>query len=243
MSDRPRLLDLYCCAGGASVGYHRAGFDVTGVDHKRMPRYPYTFHRDDALDYLDAHGHEYDAIHASPPCQAFTVAKHMKPDELLPDQLDIVAEHTPPRGHRDLVGPTRDALIALGKPWVIENVPYAPLINPITLCGSHFELRAVDVDGTLLQLRRHRLFESSVRLVSPGLCRHDPVIRTASVYGHGGTWDRAAQLGGGGGYVPPDSVCAALLGIDWHTDKRELSESIPPAYTQYVGAQIMAVIA
>ena len=131
-----KLLDLFCGAGGAAMGYHRAGFDdITGVDIKPMPRYPFKFIQGDALEYLAAHGAEYDVIHASPPCQAYSImqhANHMRKD------------------HPDLVDSVRDALKQTGKPWIIENVPGAPLIDPILLCGLSFGLRVI----------RHRLFES-----------------------------------------------------------------------------------
>lgn len=107
---RPRLLDLFCGAGGCSAGYDRAGFDVTGVDVVPQPRYPFAFHQGDALEYVAAHGHEYDAIHASPPCQSYTPLRALSPDKEYPD----------------LVAVTRAALEATGRPWVIENVPGAP---------------------------------------------------------------------------------------------------------------------
>ena len=101
-----RLLDLFSGAGGAAMGYHRAGFDVVGVDKEPMKRYPFEFHQGDALEYLAEHGHEFDAIHASPPCQAYCSLKSM------PNA----------KKHPELVEPTRALLKASGKPWVIENV-------------------------------------------------------------------------------------------------------------------------
>jgi DNA (cytosine-5)-methyltransferase 1 len=131
---RPRLLDLYCCQGGASAGYAAAGFEVTGVDIEPQPRYPFTFVQGDAIGYLREHGHEFDAVAASPPCQAMTVCQRIQGRE-----------------HPRLIGPTRDALTDSGLPWVIENVEGAlpELRNPLTLCGSMFGLRTY----------RHRLFE------------------------------------------------------------------------------------
>lgn len=136
-----RLLDLYSGAGGAAVGYARAGFEVVGVDHVMQPRYPFEHHVADALEFLAAHGHEYDAIHASPPCQAYA---------------NVTAWRGAHVDHPDLLAATRDALVANGRPWVIENVPEAPLRRDFLLCGSQFGLR----------VRRHRAFETSPRLYS-----------------------------------------------------------------------------
>lgn len=219
---KPRLLDLYSCAGGAAVGYARAGFDVVGVDIRRQRNYPYEHHVSDALEYLREHGRRFDVIHASPPCQRFTKA-------------GAVAR----RDHLDLLAPTRAALEDLGKPYVIENVPGAPMTSYVTLCGSEFGLRAVDVDGVVLQLRRHRQFESNVWLMGAGGCNHAPDVVTASVYGNGTSW-KAAPEAARGGYVPHKSVCAQLLGISHHMTKHELSESIPPAYTEFLGRQLLA---
>ena len=127
-----RLLDLFCCAGGAGKGYVDAGFEVVGVDIDPQPNYPFEFHQADAIEFVSAHGHEFDAIHASPPCQAFSKTKTLHDNE-----------------HPDLIEPTREALIATGKPWVIENVVGAPLINPIKLTGQHFGMVAPDVDGEI----------------------------------------------------------------------------------------------
>jgi len=142
---RPRLLDLFCGAGGAAMGYHRAGFDVVGVDINPQPRYPFEFHRADAMTYpLDG----FDAIHASPPCQHYA---------------NVTAWRGDPGNHPDLVAPTRTRLEAIGVPWVIENVPEAPVRRDFLLCGSQFGLK----------VRRHRAFETSPRLFAllPP-CRH-----------------------------------------------------------------------
>jgi DNA (cytosine-5)-methyltransferase 1 len=226
---RPRLLDLFCCEGGAGVGYQRAGFDVTGVDLNPQPRYPFPFIQADAIQYVTDHGHEYDAIHASPPCQLYSITKHSHSAE-----------------HPDLVGPTRDALQSTGLPWIIENVVGAPLVNPLILCGTEFDLTAVDTDGTPLYLRRHRLFESNRYLFGAGGCR-------CAAYKHRG-WTCAGAYGGGssdrahakfvrrGGYTPGKQVRAALLGgLDWMT-LHGLSQSIPPAYTAFLGAQMLTYL-
>ena len=141
---RPRLLDLFCGAGGASTGYSRAGFDVVGVDIKQQKNYPFRFHQCDAFEFMLAHGKEFDVIHASPPCQAYS-------------KISKVNGGTYP----DLVAKIRDALIATGKPYVIENVPGAPLGPSIVLCGTMFGLKTPC--GT--ELRRHRYFECSHALM------------------------------------------------------------------------------
>lgn len=140
MATRPLLLDLFSGAGGCAAGYHRAGFDVVGVDHVDQPRYPFRFIRGDALEYLEEHGEEYDAIHASPPCQTFSRATHY---------------HGTQADHADLVAPTRGLLEATGLPWVMENVEGSPLRRDVVLCGEMFGLR----------VHRHRVFETSGFLV------------------------------------------------------------------------------
>jgi DNA (cytosine-5)-methyltransferase 1 len=209
----PKLLDLYCCAGGAGTGYHRAGFDVTGVDINPQPNYPFTFHQGDALTYLAGHWHEYDAIHASPPCQDHSITRH---------------HHKRPHGTGDLLAATRRGLIALPVPWVIENVPGAPMRADYRLCGCMFGLPG---------LRRDRWFETSWRgfdLRPP--CYHaDPTITVA---GHpGGTSTRDGTNGFG-------TVAAwrEAMGIDWMT-ARELAQAIPPAYAQHIGEQLLAHLA
>lgn len=142
--------------------------------------------------------------------------------------------------HPDLVAETRDALTATGKPWVIENVVGAPLVDPLRLCGTEFGMVAPDVDGVPLKLVRHRLFESNAPLMGAGGCRHDHSIQTASIYGAGGGWtprhrDNPERRGG---YIPHISVIKELLGIDWMT-KHELSQSIPPIFTEHVGRQLI----
>lgn len=224
---KPLMLDLYCCAGGAAKGYHDAGFEVIGVDKEPQPRYPYTFIQADAIEFVRAYGHLFDARHASPPCQAFSKTRTL---------------HT--NTHPDLVAETREALIEVGGPYVIENVVGAPLIDPLTLCGSEFDLVAEDVDGVPLKLLRHRLFESNMDLEGNGGCRHDPTVLTASVYGAGGGWtpkhrDSPTRRGG---YVPHTDVCRRLLGVDW-TTKHELSQVVPPAFTEHIGRQLLAQIA
>lgn len=171
--DKPRLLDLFCCAGGAARGYQLAGFHVTGIDIKHQPRYiGDQFIQADALEYLDKHGHEFDAIHASPPCQRYSVITPMARR----------------KNHPDLIDPTRDALRLTGKPYIIENVENARhlLINPLMLCGSMFGL----------QIWRHRYFEISpaiFALLSP--CDHSflPVLITGTTRRKTGRFDYTVE--------------------------------------------------
>ncbi|MFB9953561.1 DNA cytosine methyltransferase [Cellulomonas denverensis] len=140
------MLDLFCCAGGAAMGYRRAGFDVVGVDIDPQPRYPFEFHQGDALKFLLEHHGEFDAFHASPPCQAYTLAQRIQGND-----------------HPDFIAATRSAFELIGKPWVIENVPGSPLNHPVTYCGASFP-------G--LRVYRHRLFESSIPLTPPTHAEH-----------------------------------------------------------------------
>ncbi len=207
-----KLLDLFCCAGGAGEGYRRAGFDVTGVDIEPQPNNPHRFIQADALEYLRAHGHEFDAIHASPPCQLYSMAAQTQRN----------------RGkiYPDLLPPTRAALQAIGKPWVIENVPGAPMRPDFILCGCLFNLK----------LRRARWFETSWNGLSllPS-CQHPfPVV---SVVGHGTpSWVREKL-----GFNPTIKHYREAMGIDW-MNRGELSQAIPPAYTEWIGRHLMNVL-
>lgn len=232
--NRPRLLDLFCCAGGAAMGYQHTGFDVTGVDIRPQPHYPFEFVQADALEYLAAHGHEYDAIHASPPCQKYsTMTKGRWQD----------------RKHPDLIAPTRALLVQSGVPYVIENVGGAPLINPVMLCGTMFGLQTSE--GS--QLRRHRLFECSwASLILTPPCNHNdgsPI----GVYGGGQNPARRRPAtigvwGNAGGHSERDNLDhygidarREAMGIDW-TSGPELSEAIPPAYTEFVGHHLIQAL-
>jgi DNA (cytosine-5)-methyltransferase 1 len=227
---RPRLLDLFSGAGGASVGYHRAGFDVVGVDNQSKvgKHYPFEFHQADALDYLADHGHEFDVIHASPPCQAYSITRH---------------SHS--KQHPDLLPATRDALVGLGGVYVIENVPGAPMPGALVLCGSEFGLRAYDpASDRTLTLRRHRLFESNVFLMGAGgcSCAADRAAgRIGGVYS-GGSSDRShAREVRHGGYTPDGGVRQRLMGIDW-MPADALAQAIPPVYTEHIGLQLVAAL-
>jgi len=216
--NRPILLDLFCGAGGAAMGYHRAGFDVVGVDINPQPHYPFEFHQADALTFpLDG----FDAIHASPPCQPFTRGQALRRGK--------VSEKP------DLVASTRDRLNG-GPPWVIENVPGAPLLNPVVLCGSMFGLA----------VRRHRLFESPIFLTQPCECRHREQGRPVGVYHKMGDQVKGinhknGQIVYGGRTAASVEEGGAAMGIDWMTWP-ELRESIPPAYTEFVGARLLAAL-
>lgn len=216
---RPRLLDLYSGAGGCAVGYHRAGFEVIGVDIEDHPDYPFEFHQADALDVLrtwDLSG--FDAIHASPPCQAYSAMSNCRPG---------LAEEYP-----DLVEPTRDALEATGLPWVIENVEGSPVASGAALFGHS----GVELCGRMfgLLLYRHRRFESNIRLTQPHHPRHDI---PASKAGH---WEPGTIISVSGN-CSPISVARDAMGIDWMT-REDLSEAVPPAYTYFVGSQIREVL-
>lgn len=220
------------------MGYHRAGFDVTGVDlfkHKNakgktvgfsQKRYPFRSHQADAIEFVKEHGREYDVIHASPPCQHASIAT---------SSLDR-SEY--PR----LIEPTREALIATDRPYVIENVAGSALLNPLMLCGSMFDLTAIDDDGTPLRLERHRLFESNIQwLAAPRPDYHDSRVRVAGSYGGARRDKYEARHVRHGGYVPSVAVQRRLLGIDWMTEGG-MHQSVPPSYTEWLGKQLMAHI-
>lgn len=218
---RPLLLDTFCKAGGAGRGYHDAGFDVVGVDHEPQPNYPFHFIRADAIAFIDEHGWEYDAIHASPPCQ-----KNLKGLNAVNRALGRTMNHP------DLIAGTRAALIRSGKSYVIENVVGAPLINPVQLCGSSFGL----------PIRRHRRFESNVPLTVP---RCDHSWQTEKKYwtsyrrGNNARRSAVVQVYGQGA---EKHHWGPALGIDWMTSD-ELTQAIPPVYTKHIGRQLLAHVA
>jgi DNA (cytosine-5)-methyltransferase 1 len=238
---RPLLLDLFCCAGGAAKGYYEAGFDVIGVDIEPQPRYPYRFIRADALQVLEELRLNYcyelppaqrytsrtwlrcldledvSAIHASPPCQSYSPARFMRPE-----RANRYAKEYP-----RLITDVRDRIRRTGKPYAIENVEGArkDMIAPATLCGSQFGMSGVR-NGVRAYIRRHRLFESNFAI--PDDMPHDHLGVSMSVYGHGP--DARNPLRGNGFRAQ----ARQMMGIDW-ANWRELTESIPPAYTRYVG--------
>jgi DNA (cytosine-5)-methyltransferase 1 len=207
----PRLLDLFCCQGGAGEGYRRAGFDVTGVDIEPQPRNPHRFIQGDALEFLAAHCHEFDAIHASPPCQAFSLATHF---------------HGTQGNHLDLIEPTRALLTKIGVPWVIENVDRAPVRRDLVLCGEMFGLR----------VHRHRLFETGGWLA---MCPpHQPHNLKGAIHNCHIEDGHARQVAGNFADLADASDA---MGIDW-MDRHGLAQAIPPAYTEFIGQQLMAHI-
>jgi len=209
---RPRLLDLFCGAGGAGMGYHRAGFDVVGVDLNPQPNYPFRFVQADAVTYpLDG----FDAVHASPPCQAWSQMTGCRPG---------VADEYP-----QLIDVTRARLERQGRPWVIENVDGAGLPEQDDLLGAHGLLLC----GVMfrLSLYRHRLFETSFPVRAPVHPRH---WVPASKAGH---W-RAGTIISVAGNCAPIEVARAAMGIDW-TTRAELAEAIPPAYTNHIGKALI----
>lgn len=202
-----RLLDLFCGAGGAAVGYHRAGFDVVGVDIKRQRHYPFEFIQADALAFMDEGGWRgFDAIHASPPCQAYSRTRKMHLDK--PDGF-----------YADLIAPTRERLAASGVPWVLENVPGSPIRGSLLLCGSMFGLR----------VQRHRYFEVSWAMPAMAPFSHD----------HRGIWLNMYTSGERRRGTDREYVDA--LGVTWATT-REGRQAIPPAYTEWIGAQLLRAI-
>jgi DNA (cytosine-5)-methyltransferase 1 len=206
-----KLLDLYCKGGGAAMGYHRAGFEVTGVDIKNQKRFPFTFIQADALEVLQdlEYLSQFDLITASPPCQTHSITQHLRNAQgKTTNKIDLIPE-------------TRAALIASGKPYIIENVKGAPLINPVQLCGSSFGLK----------VRRHRVFESNLELTG-SKCDHRAQGRPVGVYG-----SMRDNIPNGGRTAHSIEEARDAMGIDWLL-WGELVEAIPPAFTEYLGKQI-----
>ncbi|MFJ9558245.1 DNA cytosine methyltransferase [Nocardiopsis sp. NPDC101807] len=209
-----RLLDVYCCQGGASAGYEAVGFEVTGVDLAPQPRYearfPGRFVQGDAVEFIREHGAEFDAIHASPPCQAYSLAQRIQGRE-----------------HPDLIGPTREALEATGRPWVIENVAEArgELRDPVTLCGAAFGLRTY----------RHRLFEAGGGLVleQPDHAPHaTPTVKMGRALQPGDFYHAVGNFSG-------VEQVRTDMGVPW-MNRDGIRECIPPAYARWVGERLMA---
>jgi DNA (cytosine-5)-methyltransferase 1 len=206
-----KLLDLFCGVGVASVGYAQAGFEVHGVDLKHGKRYPFTYLRADVLDVLrdDEFIQQFDVIHASPPCQTHSITQHLRNAQgKSTSKIDLIPE-------------TRAALIASGKPYIIENVVGSPLINPIQLCGSSFGL----------QVRRHRLFESNMKLQG-SKCNHKAQGRPVGVYG-----SLNDEIPNAGRTAKTIDEARKAMGMDWAI-WTELVEAIPPVFTKYLGEQL-----
>ncbi|MFD8677151.1 SAM-dependent methyltransferase [Streptomyces seoulensis] len=205
-----RVLDVYCCQGGAAWGYGLAGFDVTGVDLAPQPRYPFAFVQADAIEYIREYGAEFDFIHASPPCQRYSVAQRI--------------QH---RDHPDLIAATRTALESTGRPWVIENVEEAApeLRDPITLCAAVFGMRTY----------RHRLFETGggFTFTPP---RHRPHTAPLTKMGRPRAAGHFAHYVGNFSGV---QEARDDLGVPW-MNRDGIRECIPPAYTQWIGTALLA---
>jgi DNA (cytosine-5)-methyltransferase 1 len=217
-----RGLDVYCGAGGATRGYQQAGFHMTGVDSKPQPRYcGEEFIQAGALDVLADRGFlaQFDFIHASPPCQAYSATRTI---------------WNARKDHPDLVAPTREHLRVVGVPWVMENVQGAPLTAHVQLCGTSFGL----ILGDEWELQRHRLFElSGFFLLSPA-CQHDPRRCALGVYGNGGGPKHHRTPKGSKASI---GEARALMRIDWMTTA-EISQAIPPAYTEFIGRALLDVL-
>lgn len=209
---KPRLLDTFCKAGGAGMGYSRAGFEVVGVDIEPQPHYPFEFHQANALDYIAEHGREFDVIHASPPCQGYSPMKNVTGKE-----------------YPMLIEDVRELLIASGKPYVIENVEGARrhLINPLKLCGTMFDLRVI----------RHRLFETNPPIYfPPATCRH-----WLKVVAQGRFPKEDKEFACITGSFSNQPYARRAMGIDWMR-REELAEAIPPAYTEFIGKHLINVL-
>jgi hypothetical protein len=209
----PRLLDLFCGAGGAGVGYHRAGCEVVGVDINPQLDYPYTCVITDALDYLANHWRHFDAIHASPPCQASSA---------------LTKGTNQGRTYLNLIPETRRLLKATGLPTIIENVQGSDLRRDMTLCGEMFGLEVIrhryfELDGFDFTPPTHKPHRGRVRGWRHGTYYNGPYL---AVYGEGG----------GKGSVPE---WQAAMGIDWTYDRKAIAEAIPPAYTEFIGTQLL----
>lgn len=191
------------------MGYHRAGFEIVGVDIRPQPRYPFMFVQADALSYPLA---GFDVIHASPPCQTYSRTRKILEGKGLTN-----------RG-QDLIGPLRIRLLTAKVPYVIENVPGSPLEHPVLLCGTMFGLRVL----------RHRYFESNIQFAALLHPRHNGGTNSHRGYSRG-----ARYITVGGHNYNFKEGCLAM-GIDWmRKGDGELNEAIPPAYTEYLGRQLL----
>jgi DNA (cytosine-5)-methyltransferase 1 len=216
---KPRLLDLFCGAGGAGMGYSRAGFEVVGVDIKPQPKYPFEFVRADALEVLTygALPHDaldFDVIHASPPCQPHSFLTGWGTSRIIGEpKLDLI-----PRA--------RELLIASGLPYVIENVEGAGLHNAIRICGQ----------GLGLRVRRHRRFESNVALMSvPCVHSETPVIVVRGSIGRRVFDPRRKAI------APSLEMAREVMGMPW-ANAGELADAIPPAYTEHISGYLLAEV-
>lgn len=212
---RPLLIDACCCAGGASMGYHRAGFRVIGVDIDPQPDYPFDFVQADAVQYVADNAHRAAAVHASPPCQSHSA---------------LTKGTNRGREYPDLIPQFRALFAELDIPTVIENVSGAPIRRDLTLCGEMFGLNVI----------RHRHFElDRITVTQPFHVKHRGRVAgwRHGVY-HDGPYVAPYGDGGGKGSV---ADWQRGLGIDWTASRRSLAEAIPPAYTELVGRAILSM--
>ena len=210
---KPRLLDLFCGAGGAAMGYHRAGFEVVGVDINPQPNYPFEFHQRNAIGVLMSdirdEFDDFSVIHASPPCQRYSSLTKTHPG---------VAET-----HPELIDPTRQLLIAAGLPWIIENVPGAPLRADFILCGCMFGMRT----------RRPRWFETSWGNAEMNM-PHDHKSLAMNPSNYAGQARIVEEFG----KVPHHIPFFQDMGVEWMT-RPEGREAIPPVFTEFIGQQLL----
>jgi hypothetical protein len=222
MIKKLRVLDLFCCGGGAARGYAKAGFDIVGVDIEDQPQYPFTFVLADALEYVFEKANEFDLIHASPPCQGYSTAVSSSTSKWVP---------TLGKDEPKLIAPLREILNAAGIPYIIENVAGArgEMLTPVMLCGTMFGL----------PIPRHRLFECSWPLPQPvhGKCRG-----VAKDYAAKMEWEyRDMSVTGKGRRAGTATRWKHILGIDAseHMTQHQLAECIPPAFTEYIGNEFL----
>lgn len=210
MNTKPRLLDAFCGAGGAGMGYYQAGFEVVGVDVRPQKHYPFEFHQADALKFIAEYGREFDVIHASPICKSFTKLQRIHG-----------------RNYPDQITPIRDLLKKIDRPYIIENVPGSPLINPIKLNGAMFDLG----------VRRERWFETNPVIWFPPLVGYQN-----GKVGKRGEYDRGNNgLITVAGHNFNPKIARLAMDIDWMTGM-ELSQAIPPAYTKWIGERFMEIL-
>lgn len=216
------LLDAFCCAGGASMGYHRAGFEVVGVDHKPQRNYPFEFIQTDAIKFIEARGKEFDVIHASPPCQAFSRVTAL--------------QRSRGKVYVNLIEETRAALKSSGRPFIIENVPGSPIRKDLILSGFHFGLRVVrirwfEIEGFFLlqpgaTSKRRVTIDGDFITVTGAGGQNTNQASPGEIKIWKGSWKKTAQF---------------AMGIDWMSWK-EMTQAIPPAYTKYIGQRILEQI-
>ncbi|MFC7607233.1 DNA cytosine methyltransferase [Streptosporangium amethystogenes subsp. fukuiense] len=219
MSREPMIIDAFCGAGGAAMGYHRAGWRVVGVDLAPQPDYPFDFHQGDAVAFIRENGYRFDAIHASPPCQrhcALTAGTNQ-------DRADR---------YPDLIAPTRDAIEQTGRPYVMEQPQgRAPIRRDITLCGEMYKIgvlrhRHFELGGWATTRPVHRPHRGRVRGWRHGQYHDGPYL---AVYGEGGGKGSVAEW-------------QEAMGIDWTADRKAIAEAIPPAYTQWIGERFIRAV-